>query len=156
MTESNASPRRKRRASFTPERSGAVDERPPRRSADYSRLLHADDTAGDEDQSSRSRPSSKGLRTRIVLHEHGKPALVYQLGECIGRGQFGSVYRGLNMHTGEVVAVKRISLAGKNEADITELSQEIETLQSVSHPSVIKYLGFVRTEHYMNIILEYA
>ena len=32
--------------------------------------------------------------------------------EGIGKGGFGMVYRGLNLTTGQVVAVKRVSLQG--------------------------------------------
>ena len=35
----------------------------------------------------------------------------YQLGDCLGKGAFGSVYRALNWGTGETVAVKQIRLA---------------------------------------------
>lgn len=79
-----------------------------------------------------------------------------QLGECIGRGQFGSVYRALNLNTGQVVAVKRISLEGKSETEVAELSNEVKLLKALAHPAVVKYEGLVRTEHYLNIILECA
>lgn len=77
-----------------------------------------------------------------------------QLGECIGRGQFGSVYRALNLNSGRVVAVKRIQLAGKSEEEIEQLSHEVSILKSLVHPGVVKYEGLVRTEHFVNIILE--
>ncbi|KAK4058224.1 Protein kinase of the Mitotic Exit Network [Microbotryomycetes sp. JL221] len=101
--------------------------------------------------------SSQGsnVRTKLVLHENGKPSLTYQLGECIGRGQFGSVYRALNLNSGRIVAVKRISLADKTVAEIEQLSSEVQLLKSLSHPSVVNYEGLVKTEHNLNIILEY-
>lgn len=34
-----------------------------------------------------------------------------QLGDCLGKGAFGSVYRALNWGTGETVAIKKIRLA---------------------------------------------
>jgi len=77
-----------------------------------------------------------------------------QLGECIGRGQFGSVYRALNIHTGSIVAVKRIRLADKTEDECLQLQKEVDLLKSLSHPSVTKYEGLVRTEHYLNIVME--
>ncbi|KAM0752791.1 kinase-like protein, partial [Meredithblackwellia eburnea MCA 4105] len=79
-----------------------------------------------------------------------------QLGECIGRGQFGAVYRALNLNSGRVVAVKRIQLEGKTEEEIIQLSNEVSLLKALAHPGVVKYEGLVRTEHYINIILEYV
>lgn len=37
----------------------------------------------------------------------------YQLGDCLGKGAFGSVFRALNMGTGETVAVKQVKLVSK-------------------------------------------
>lgn len=93
---------------------------------------------------------------KIVVKEPGKTARTYQLGECIGRGQFGSVYKALNLNSGRVVAVKRIKLEGKTEEEISQLATEVEVLRSVSHPSIVRYEGLVRTEHYLNLILEYV
>ncbi|GAA6035315.1 hypothetical protein JCM8097_008813 [Rhodosporidiobolus ruineniae] len=107
-------------------------------------------------RTSRRVSSGAAVRTKLVLREKGKATLTYQLGECIGRGQFGSVYRALNLQTGQVVAVKRIQLEGKSNAEVDELSNEVNLLQRLTHPSVVKYEGIVRTEHYLNIILEYV
>ncbi|GAA5871828.1 hypothetical protein JCM3774_000312 [Rhodotorula dairenensis] len=100
--------------------------------------------------------ATPAVRTKLVVRELGKPPVTYQLGECIGRGQFGSVYRALNLNTGQVVAVKRIALEGRTKGEINELSNEVMLLQKLSHPAVVKYEGVVRTEHYLNIVLEYV
>lgn len=42
----------------------------------------------------------------------------YQLGDCIGKGAFGSVYSGLNIETGEVVAIKQIRLANIPKSEL--------------------------------------
>lgn len=102
------------------------------------------------------RQSMDASRQRLVVREPGKVPITYQLGECIGRGQFGSVYRALNIHTGSVVAVKRIRLAGKTEEEANQLQKEVDLLKRLSHPSVVKYEGLVRTEHYLNIVMEYV
>ena len=60
------------------------------------------------------------------------------------------------MNTGRIVAVKRIRLEGKTEDEILQLANEVEVLKHVSHPAVVKYEGLVRTEHYLNLILEYV
>jgi serine/threonine protein kinase len=77
-----------------------------------------------------------------------------QLGNCIGRGQFGSVYRALNENTGQMVAVKRIGLEGLKEEEVTQLMKEVDLVKSLSHPSVVKYEGMVREEGMLNIVLE--
>ncbi|CEQ39001.1 SPOSA6832_00459 [Sporobolomyces salmonicolor] len=55
-----------------------------------------------------------------------------------------------------IVAVKRIQLQGKTEREVNQLSNEVSLLQRLAHPSVVKYEGLVRTEHYLNIILDYV
>lgn len=41
-----------------------------------------------------------------------------QLGDCLGKGAFGSVYRALNWGTGETVAVKQIRLADLPKSEL--------------------------------------
>lgn len=93
---------------------------------------------------------------KLVVTEDGKPDVTYQLGNCIGRGQFGSVYRALNLNSGRMVAVKRIKLHGRSDDDVTELMNEVDLLKSLSHPSVVKYEGLVRGPEVVSIILEYV
>ncbi|ORZ14014.1 kinase-like domain-containing protein [Absidia repens] len=84
----------------------------------------------------------------------GSPTTQYQLGNCIGKGQFGSVYRALDLATGEIVAIKRIKLED-GELD-QEMMKEVDLLKTMSHINVIQYVGFIRNRHHVNIILEYA
>ncbi|KIY51836.1 kinase-like protein, partial [Fistulina hepatica ATCC 64428] len=77
-------------------------------------------------------------------------------GNCIGRGQFGSVYRALNLNTGQMVAVKRIRLEGLKEDEITTLMREVDLVKRLSHPSIVKYEGMARDADTLSIVLEYA
>lgn len=77
-----------------------------------------------------------------------------QLGNCIGRGQFGSVYRSLNLGTGQMVAIKRIRLQGMKEDEVRDVMREVELLKRLSHPSIVKYEGMSRDDDYLNIVLE--
>ena len=79
-----------------------------------------------------------------------------QLGDCLGRGAFGSVYRALNWSTGETVAVKQIRLLDLPKAELTTIMQEIDLLKNLNHPNIVKYHGFVRGHDNLYIILEYC
>ncbi|KAG8221003.1 Pkinase-domain-containing protein [Butyriboletus roseoflavus] len=95
-------------------------------------------------------------RQTIVVEEEGKAPVRFQLGNCIGRGQFGIVYRALNLNTGQMVAVKRIRLEGLKEEEVMQLMKEVDLMKSLSHPGIVKYEGMVRDEEFLNIVLEYA
>lgn len=115
-------------------------------------------------------------------HDH----LIYtfqQLGDCLGRGAFGSVFRGLNWMTGETVAVKQIQLGNIPKSELGEIMSEIELLKNLKvrwtlclmnwmimrgcecrclirgfsfeqHPNIVKYKGSEKTKEHLNIILE--
>ncbi|KAG8956486.1 hypothetical protein FRC03_010787 [Tulasnella sp. 419] len=101
--------------------------------------------------------SMAGLNARqtIVVKEDGK-TIHYQLGNLLGKGQFGTVYRALNLNTGQMVAVKRIGLEGLPENEVDQLMKEVELLRTLSHPNIVKYEGMVRDKDNLNIVLEYV
>ncbi|SNX84122.1 related to MAPKK kinase [Melanopsichium pennsylvanicum] len=80
----------------------------------------------------------------------------YQLGDCLGRGAFGSVYRGLNYMNGETVAVKQVQLGNIPKAELGEIMSEIDLLKNLRHPNIVKYKGSEKTKDYLYIILEYC
>ncbi|TYJ57636.1 hypothetical protein B9479_001718 [Cryptococcus floricola] len=92
----------------------------------------------------------------LEFHEKGEPVVRYQLGNCIGRGQFGSVYRSLNLGTGQMSAIKRIRLFGMPENEVKDVMREVELLRRLSHPSIVKYEGMSRDDQYLNIVLEFV
>ena len=80
----------------------------------------------------------------------------YQLGDCLGKGAFGSVFRALNMGTGETVAVKQVKLADLPKTELRVITLEIDLLKNLDHPNIVKYRGFVKSAESLNIILEYC
>ncbi|KAK4514281.1 uncharacterized protein ATC70_001872 [Mucor velutinosus] len=78
----------------------------------------------------------------------------YQLGNCIGKGQLGSVYRTLDLATGEVVAVKQVKV--DDEDLYKDMMKEVNILKKLSHKNIVKYIGFIPNQYSLNIVLEYA
>ncbi|EIW72748.1 hypothetical protein TREMEDRAFT_24503, partial [Tremella mesenterica DSM 1558] len=77
-------------------------------------------------------------------------------GNFIGKGQFGTVYRALNLDTGQMVAIKRIALDGMEDHEIDDVMREVELLKRLDHPSIVKYEGMSRDPDYLSIILEFV
>ncbi|KAG5513782.1 hypothetical protein PMAC_000820 [Pneumocystis sp. 'macacae'] len=71
-----------------------------------------------------------------------KKLSVYHLGDCLGKGAFGAVYRGLNLNTGETVAVKQIKLHNIPKTELKVIMMEIDLLKNLNHPNIVKYHGY--------------
>ena len=78
----------------------------------------------------------------------------YRLGEELGRGAYGRVYRGLDARTGEHVAVKQISLDRIPTGALPSLVTEVELLKALNHCNVVQYWGSFRTRTHLYIITE--
>lgn len=78
----------------------------------------------------------------------------YKFYEKIGRGAYADVYRGINLKTNQIVAVKQIAL--DREHDLTSLMGEIDLLKILKHPNIVKYHGFIKTSTSLNVFLEYC
>ncbi|KAJ3981765.1 hypothetical protein F5890DRAFT_1417072 [Lentinula detonsa] len=79
-----------------------------------------------------------------------------QLGDSLGKGAFGQVYRALNWATGETVAIKQISLNNIPASQLSSIMSEISLLKNLRHPNIVKYKGFVKTRMHLYIILEFC
>lgn len=88
-----------------------------------------------------------GLKHRNALDN-------FRFFEKVGRGAYADVYRGVNIKTNQVVAIKQISL--DKDHDLLVLMGEIDLLKILKHENIVKYHGFVKTHTSLNVILEYC
>jgi len=79
----------------------------------------------------------------------------WKKGEILGQGAFGVVYLGLNIDTGELMAVKQIAVEEVSSKEVSVLQNEIHTLKSLLHPNIVRYIGTEITPSALSIFLEY-
>ncbi|XP_015691864.1 MAP3K epsilon protein kinase 1-like isoform X4 [Oryza brachyantha] len=80
----------------------------------------------------------------------------YMLGDEIGKGAYGRVYKGLDLENGDFVAIKQVSLENIPQEDLNIIMQEIDLLKNLNHKNIVKYLGSLKTRSHLHIILEYV
>ncbi|KAJ3176290.1 hypothetical protein HDU87_005332 [Geranomyces variabilis] len=106
-------------------------------------------------------------------------------GPLIGKGSYGKVYYGVNVKTGEILAVKQVELAAKlpprrnedvagggkaqpspqaqvaGKKDVRRrmvdaLHREITLLKDLDHENIVRYLGYDTKGKTINVFLEYV
>ncbi|KAJ3440010.1 serine/threonine-protein kinase tao [Anaeramoeba flamelloides] len=74
--------------------------------------------------------------------------------EELGKGSYGSVYKARQKGTGEIVAVKMISL--EEDEGLDDIKIEIEILKKCKHKNIVKYIGTYFKEETLWIVMEYC
>jgi serine/threonine protein kinase len=82
------------------------------------------------------------------------PAEKFELTEKLGRGSYGSVYKGRIKGTDTIVAVKILSL--EEDQDLDSIRKEINILRECDHVNVVKYYGSYFKDDYLWIVMEYC
>ena len=100
------------------------------------------------------RPARDGTAQRAAQDVAGLKD--FQLGELLGKGAHGSVFRALNWGTGETVTIKQVKLETLGQADLKTIMLEIDLLKSLTHPNIVKYKGSVKSAESLYIILEFC
>jgi hypothetical protein len=83
----------------------------------------------------------------------------WQKGELLGVGAFGKVYLALDVDTGQLLAVKQVTLGGqpnssKFKEQLRSLETEISLLRPLKHENIVAYYGCDRDGEDLNIYLE--
>lgn len=74
----------------------------------------------------------------------------------IGSGQFSNVYKGYNIHTQEVVAIKQIEKKSVQGVFKTMLRNEIEILKKANHKYILKLHNFYETPNNFYFVTDYC
>lgn len=78
----------------------------------------------------------------------------YEKRECIGRGSFGEVYKGVDVTTGKDVAIKLVDLERADE-EIDIIQREIKVMSQISNPYVVQYYASLMRDSTLWIVMEY-
>ncbi|KAL1508068.1 hypothetical protein AB1Y20_007664 [Prymnesium parvum] len=114
------------------------------------------------DEISYSSVGSQPVSAEHSIEDGVVEPISWQRGQLIGTGSFGHVYFGMNTSTGELMAVKQILYGGTNSTSALHnaqaLQRELITLQDLSHPNIVRYLGIERDDvnGTISIFLEYC
>lgn len=80
-------------------------------------------------------------------HGHGygyERRMRWQRGQVIGRGATGTVYMGLNLDSGELMAVKQLDVSRMSAAQLAAVEREVALLARLRHTHIIQYIGSER------------
>lgn len=87
------------------------------------------------------------------------PGSRWKKGKLIGHGTFGHVYLGFNSDSGEMCAMKEVTLFmddAKSKESAKQLGQEISLLSRLRHLNIVQYLGCDMIDDKLYIYLEYV
>ena len=82
----------------------------------------------------------------------------YTLSEVLGVGQYGKVYKALNIKTNSLYAVKIVKKQRFDEIEKLEefTMNEIQTLVKIDNPNVIKFIEMLKTPNHYYFVYEFC
>lgn len=51
------------------------------------------------------------------------------------------VYRGMNLETGESIAIKELKFDPERMSQLRAMQREVKVMRSLTHPNIVMYLG---------------
>lgn len=79
----------------------------------------------------------------------------YALQDRLGIGGMGIVYRGIDNHTGQTVAIKQLKSEIANPEIIERFRREGEALRDLNHPNIVKMLDMFEHEAHHYLVMDY-
>ena len=81
----------------------------------------------------------------------------FSLGQLIGQGGMGHVYKGHDLQTNQPVAIKVLKPVLTNASNLLErFAREGEALSRLNHPNIVKILGTINEKGHHYIVMEFV
>ncbi|KAL7718531.1 non-specific serine/threonine protein kinase [Entamoeba marina] len=77
----------------------------------------------------------------------------YRINKAIGRGAYGEVFQGINIASGEFVAIKQMKIHKKSVRN--EVAEEIRLLKRLAHQHIVRYINSTQLHGALYIVMEY-
>jgi len=88
--------------------------------------------------------------------EKKEEPIIWRRGGLIGVGAFGKVYEAMNTKTGELIAVKQVTIEESSPDLVEELQNEISLMQKLRHRNIVGLLGVEKSGATLSILMEYV
>ncbi|XP_028402848.1 cell division control protein 2 homolog [Dendronephthya gigantea] len=100
-----------------------------------------------------------GVDSVGTVSEYRKPAIEFSLGDKIGKGAFGEVFKATECGGKRIFAVKYIKCTQND--DLENAVQEITALKALDHKNIVKIYDFGARQHWQmevefSLVLEYC
>lgn len=104
------------------------------------------------------RDAVRAVRTEEGSRHHSQLRERFELGELIAEGGMGDVYSGLDLQTGERVAIKcvRADHACDHPDSQERFVREAEILGKLEHPNIVRRIAVVEMGQRWHIVMEYV
>src|SRR5215813_8401857 len=81
----------------------------------------------------------------------------FELGEQIGAGGMGAVFRGLDTQSGKTVAIKRLKedAVAADPGLVQRFQREADALRQLNHPNIVKVVANAEQDGQHFIVMEY-
>jgi serine/threonine-protein kinase 24/25/MST4 len=84
------------------------------------------------------------------------PRSLFSIISKIGSGNFGKVYKALDRTTGELVAIKTITIDEADNAQVTTILKEVELLRKCNSPYITGYKNVFYFKKKLWLVMEFC
>eukprot|EP01097_Dermamoeba_algensis_P001548 TRINITY_DN1585_c0_g1_i1.p1 TRINITY_DN1585_c0_g1~~TRINITY_DN1585_c0_g1_i1.p1 ORF type:complete len:177 (+),score=10.70 TRINITY_DN1585_c0_g1_i1:78-608(+) len=91
-----------------------------------------------------------------VLGQGQSPHTSFVLGDLLGEGAHGQVFKATHTETGFILAIKIVRVGAINEKQKKLLDQEVDILNRCRHPNIVNYYGSFHHDDSFWILMDFC